>query len=127
MRLGSTPGGRSSKFGVATCRAARSRPRTRSTRQLPAAFPLLFRFPVVTAPGIMPEFPHARLAASLPQSRARTPRPGRGLASVHADEGSRVAAHDPDSRRDRKSTRLNSSHLGISYAVFCLKKKRFEA
>src|SRR5205814_6061988 len=26
--------------------------------------------------------------------------------------------------RDRKSTRLNSSHLGISYAVFCLKKKK---
>src|SRR5262245_64052641 len=34
----------------------------------------------------------------------------------------------PDARergeRDRKSTRLNSSHLGISYAVFCLKKKK---
>src|SRR5437899_4179609 len=29
--------------------------------------------------------------------------------------------HDPE--LDRKSTRLNSSHLGISYAVFCLKKK----
>src|SRR5256885_7944851 len=29
--------------------------------------------------------------------------------------------------RDRKSTRLNSSHLVISYAVFCLKKKRAEA
>src|ERR1022692_4069887 len=28
------------------------------------------------------------------------------------------------SRRDRKSTRLNSSHLVISYAVFCLKKKK---
>src|SRR5258705_10253176 len=27
---------------------------------------------------------------------------------------------------DRKSTRLNSSHLGISYAVFCLKKKKKE-
>src|SRR5690242_21437289 len=27
-------------------------------------------------------------------------------------------------RRDRKSTRLNSSHMSISYAVFCLKKKR---
>src|SRR5258705_9913223 len=26
---------------------------------------------------------------------------------------------------DRKSTRLNSSHLGISYAVFCLKKKNY--
>src|SRR5207302_3385807 len=28
------------------------------------------------------------------------------------------------SRRDRKSTRLNSSHVKISYAVFCLKKKK---
>src|SRR5262245_13517081 len=28
--------------------------------------------------------------------------------------------------RDRKSTRLNSSHLGISYAVFCLKKKKIK-
>src|SRR5437899_5154428 len=27
-------------------------------------------------------------------------------------------------KEDRKSTRLNSSHLGISYAVFCLKKKK---
>src|SRR5205814_9680426 len=31
---------------------------------------------------------------------------------------------EPEFRRDRKSTRLNSSHLGISYAVFCLKKKK---
>src|SRR5438105_12694183 len=30
-------------------------------------------------------------------------------------------------QRDRKSTRLNSSHEWISYAVFCLKKKRTEA
>src|SRR3712207_8794084 len=29
-------------------------------------------------------------------------------------------------RRDRKSTRLNSSHANISYAVFCLKKKKNE-
>src|SRR5258708_20983488 len=38
------------------------------------------------------------------------------------------AAHDPDLRlgveRDRKSTRLNSSHQIISYAVFCLTKKK---
>src|SRR5688500_19555922 len=32
-----------------------------------------------------------------------------------------------DLRRDRKSTRLNSSHLVISYAVFCLKKKNIDA
>src|SRR5690625_5653327 len=30
----------------------------------------------------------------------------------------------PGGRRDRKSTRLNSSHVAISYAVFCLKKKK---
>src|SRR2546422_4477570 len=31
---------------------------------------------------------------------------------------------EPDQHRDRKSTRLNSSHGYISYAVFCLKKKK---
>src|ERR1035441_10902041 len=37
----------------------------------------------------------------------------------------RHCSPSPDRRlRDRKSTRLNSSHLGISYAVFCLKKKK---
>src|SRR2546426_7540690 len=30
-------------------------------------------------------------------------------------------------RQDRKSTRLNSSHLVISYAVFCLKKKNYQS
>src|SRR5262245_39958311 len=34
-----------------------------------------------------------------------------------------IARSKADTRLDRKSTRLNSSHLGISYAVFCLKKK----
>src|SRR5690348_6146112 len=44
------------------------------------------------------------------------------------------AAHTPDSiywsamlEEDRKSTRLNSSHPSISYAVFCLKKKKSSA
>src|SRR5947207_12107222 len=32
--------------------------------------------------------------------------------------------HRPVGREDRKSTRLNSSHTVISYAVFCLKKKK---
>src|SRR5256885_12804236 len=35
----------------------------------------------------------------------------------------READHKPRALSDRKSTRLNSSHLVISYAVFCLKKK----
>src|SRR5205807_5156397 len=37
-----------------------------------------------------------------------------------ANPDSRIQRPDPE---DRKSTRLNSSHLVISYAVFCLKKK----
>src|SRR3712207_8177315 len=40
------------------------------------------------------------------------------VAGVVVEAGGRVV------RRDRKSTRLNSSHANISYAVFCLKKKR---
>src|SRR3712207_7287922 len=35
----------------------------------------------------------------------------------------KVAAKERHTGRDRKSTRLNSSHANISYAVFCLKKK----
>src|SRR3712207_8288047 len=35
-----------------------------------------------------------------------------------------VVRIDPETRLDRKSTRLNSSHANISYAVFCLKKKK---
>src|SRR5207253_10520830 len=34
-----------------------------------------------------------------------------------------VAVRNAPAERDRKSTRLNSSHVAISYAVFCLKKK----
>src|SRR5204862_6462132 len=44
--------------------------------------------------------------------------------------GSRTTSAFPPAcrpgRRDRKSTRLNSSHVEISYAVFCLKKKKTE-
>src|SRR5256885_13071722 len=62
----------------------------------------------------------ARLLRRHPRTGAR-----RGRA-VRA--GVRPRRHDPPGRegrppRDRKSTRLNSSHLVISYAVFCLKKK----
>src|SRR5437870_9682829 len=38
-----------------------------------------------------------------------------------------LAAYAVIGIRDRKSTRLNSSHVAISYAVFCLKKKRSTA
>src|SRR2546422_7893635 len=64
------------------------------------------------------------------QCRARAQRGGPGLADG-AREDEQVAIRAlvnvaPPAReeRDRKSTRLNSSHGYISYAVFCLKKKK---
>src|SRR5437899_6137780 len=52
----------------------------------------------------------------------RAERFAREAADYWLENMRRVGACSPASR-DRKSTRLNSSHLGISYAVFCLKKK----
>src|SRR2546430_10035371 len=42
----------------------------------------------------------------------------------HGRGGQGVIALQTSDRKDRKSTRLNSSHSQISYAVFCLKKKK---
>src|SRR5436305_9737910 len=52
------------------------------------------------------------------------------LTPLEGQLAARVAAHPEDAAAlidlsDRKSTRLNSSHVRISYAVFCLKKKIF--
>src|SRR3712207_7798085 len=48
------------------------------------------------------------------------------LADLHRAErcGARLVIPEDDEWPDRKSTRLNSSHANISYAVFCLKKKK---
>src|SRR3712207_8249240 len=50
------------------------------------------------------------------------------IGGFYADPAERAPGRDPEGRSyasyaDRKSTRLNSSHANISYAVFCLKKK----
>src|SRR5262245_65123647 len=45
-------------------------------------------------------------------------------AVAHDAQGCSPALGEVADQIDRKSTRLNSSHLGISYAVFCLKKKK---
>src|SRR3712207_7717344 len=79
-------------------------------------------------------FPYTTLFRSR-GAREELPRrdPGRGEAGFghrggreeHDDVPPRQhrLAHRPN-RKDRKSTRLNSSHANISYAVFCLKKKK---
>src|SRR5437899_6720560 len=82
-------------------------------------------------------FPYTTLFRSLgaqpSDPRRPAPRATLGLAQhlyVHEEPGridSGAAGQGPSDCHcapiDRKSTRLNSSHLGISYAVFCLKKK----
>src|SRR3712207_7920792 len=60
-------------------------------------------------------------------SPSTTMRRGAGAAALGLVEGASGAAEDPHATApttDRKSTRLNSSHANISYAVFCLKKKK---
>src|SRR2546422_4302794 len=58
---------------------------------------------------------------SAPSARQRTGTPLRDPAGLLGEEG---AGDRPGPVADRKSTRLNSSHGYISYAVFCLKKKK---
>src|SRR3712207_8605751 len=58
-----------------------------------------------------------------PSLSRRGPVQGQATAHQGLPNGGGVRRRARDRRRDRKSTRLNSSHANISYAVFCLKKK----
>src|SRR5262245_64597034 len=74
-------------------------------------------------------FPYTTLFRSHPEPlhhapRARVRRHGEGDDLREPERPESEAERRARGLRDRKSTRLNSSHLGISYAVFCLKKKR---
>src|SRR3712207_8789052 len=64
----------------------------------------------------LPEEPQPRVPARVDHYIRRGP----GLTVLHKDIRAQQAHPTP---QDRKSTRLNSSHANISYAVFCLKKK----
>src|SRR5207247_11142823 len=82
----------------------------------------LFFFSLTSCPPRSTLFPYTTLFRSQDPGRCahrraipRDRRAGRPLRQRHA------ACHDAP---DRKSTRLNSSHEWISYAVFCLKKKK---
>src|SRR5205814_9451203 len=76
-----------------------------------------FFFLILRRPPRSTLFPYTTLFRSV-----RTP----VSAMIPALIGAVPLQHDLAGRvgQDRKSTRLNSSHLGISYAVFCLKKKK---
>src|ERR1039458_10616449 len=86
---------------------------TRMPQRAPADLVVLlfFFFLMMRRPPRSTLFPYTTLFRSRQQSGGDLVR-----RNPHAAVQIRVA--------DRKSTRLNSSHLGISYAVFCLKKKK---
>src|SRR5438128_8554603 len=77
-------------------------------------------------------FPYTTLFRSDVLVQVREPPLGRLLGErpvPHGDQHGRerdgvVLGNDDVENQDRKSTRLNSSHGSISYAVFCLKKKK---
>src|SRR5256885_9441903 len=84
---------------------------------------VLFFFLMIRRPPRSTLFPYTTLfrsrGAIRGRARSRAAR-GPGTRSRSARRGSGT----PGPGTDRKSTRLNSSHLVISYAVFCLKKKK---
>src|SRR5947209_17362952 len=83
----------------------------------------IFFFFIDTAP---PEIYTLSLHDALPISyrKAAVAPPKTTAAPAVAEGVFHTLAHVRDPGRDRKSTRLNSSHANISYAVFCLKKKK---
>src|SRR5205814_3682875 len=109
--------------------------------------PTLFLHHYTPPPPDIPSFPPRRSSDLRRRTRTpeppsaeprfrRTARPCLPLSFATSNSGKRenstrrarhptVPHNSPNvNPRDRKSTRLNSSHLGISYAVFCLKKKK---
>src|SRR5690606_40607359 len=99
---------------------------------------ILFSLHLPRRPPASPLFPYPTLFrsadapdATVPPARARAagdPRPLRHDRSRRrgGEVGERCRLNAPNAphQKDRKSTRLNSSHVKISYAVFCLKKKK---
>src|SRR3712207_7967119 len=79
---------------------------------------LFFFFLMIRRPPRSTLFPYTTLFRSALHGQQRT----RGAALSAG--GPALALGRRPSSRDRKSTRLNSSHANISYAVFCLKKKK---
>src|SRR3712207_7945359 len=87
----------------------------------------LFRSDVMASKHILADFnfawPTAEIAVMGPEGAVNIIYRRDVAKSPTPEERRRVLIDDYKARLDRKSTRLNSSHANISYAVFCLKKK----
>src|SRR3712207_7071543 len=102
----------------------------------------LFFFLMIRRPPRSTLFPYAPLSRSLsysgggeePNQRPKSPRQRSSEGKIGRNDPCPCGSgkkykkcgipNTPEHQRDRKSTRLNSSHANISYAVFCLKKTR---
>src|SRR5437773_8147168 len=81
----------------------------------PSAKPTLFPYTTLF---------RSELARAVINLEAKVTEPRRRGLEAHSAEKLAVLRDSIGDSLDRKSTRLNSSHITISYAVFCLKKKR---
>src|SRR5699024_12423211 len=100
------------------------------------SLPLLLHLYCRASRSVQPSFP-TRRSSDLIGGAGQGAR-AQGALAVHPAGGVHKAAQVPQQHpgighqgvaegdRDRKSTRLNSSHVSISYAVFCLKKKNIK-
>src|SRR3712207_7023810 len=70
-------------------------------------------------------FPYTTLFRSREQSKWKDRRSTDRKHNAHTMKEMKPHKETTVKEEDRKSTRLNSSHANISYAVFCLKKKQF--
>src|SRR5699024_12385409 len=109
------------------CHTATPVPSSRHSSPLFPVPPLLlsFSFFPPRPPPPSPLFPYTTLFRSpLPSATWTIGGQAHPVQPVLGSHG--LEAMQPRVRTDRKSTRLNSSHVSISYAVFCLKKKNKE-
>src|SRR2546421_2130505 len=83
-----------------------------------------FFFLMIRRPPRSTLFPYTTLFRSRPASPSIARSLGLRAARFQIPPSCSHQARSPADARDRKSTRLNSSHDQISYAVFCLKKKK---
>src|SRR5690348_18031225 len=92
-----------------------------------SAIIIVFFFFMIRRPPRSTLFPYTTLFRSVEPSGAKEEdgeKPGARISAGELGRGSEPApAEKAPKSLDRKSTRLNSSHPSISYAVFCLKKK----
>src|SRR5438067_9463854 len=90
--------------------------------QLPTSLPAAMLPRMPPGSGLSPNLQHLETSATIAISQEAKRRKAAGEDVID------LGAGEPDfptpSIPDRKSTRLNSSHVSISYAVFCLKKKK---